>query len=91
MRRWPEVRRQRTGRLRRNVLRIHEDPQQDEQCFSDAEADELLRGGQSRNRAVRDAPEGANALHAMDARHKVGEENRRSGRSEREEEPVGEQ
>ena len=42
MRRWPEVRRQRTGRLRRNVLRIHEDPQQDEECFSDARADELL-------------------------------------------------
>ena len=66
-------------------------PSWDKRRFSDAEADELLRGGQSRNRAVRDAPEGANALHAMDARHKVGEENRRSGRSEREEEPVGEQ
>ena len=59
--------------------------------FSDAETDKLLRGGQSRNRAVRDAPEGANTLHAMDARHKVGEENRRSGRSEREGEPAAEQ
>ena len=74
MRRWPEVRRQRTGRLRRNVLRIREDPQQDEECFSDAGADELLRGGQSRNRAVREAPEGANALYAVDAWHRVSEE-----------------
>ena len=60
MRRWPKVRRQRTGQLRRNVLRIHEDPQQDEECFSDAGADELLR-------AVREAA-------ARDVRHKVGEE-----------------
>ena len=77
--------------FRRNVLGIREDPRQGEGHFSDAGADKLLRGGQSRNRAVRDAPEGANALHAMDARHKVGEENRRSGRSEREGEPAAEQ
>ena len=53
---------------------IREDPRQGEGRFSDAGADELLRGGQSRNRAVREAPEGANALYAVDARHKVGEE-----------------
>ena len=53
---------------------IREDPRQGEGRFSDTGADELLRGGQPRNRAVREAPEGANALYAVDARHKVGEE-----------------
>ena len=55
-------------------VRIPRQGETGEGRFSNAEADELLRGGQSRNRAVREAPEGANALYAVDARHKVGEE-----------------
>ena len=54
--------------------RIPDKVRQGEGRISDAGADKLLRGGQSRNRAVREAPEGANALYAVDARHRVSEE-----------------
>ena len=64
------------------LLGIHEDPRLGEECLATPIADELLRGGQSHNPAVREAAEGGLTYYTQErcaAQNRRGE--RRSGRT----------
>ena len=46
-------------------------------------ADKLLRGSQLRNYTVREVAKGPHKLYAIDVRHKIGEENRQIGQTQK--------